>query len=567
MTITEATDNDIKYELLGSRSNGNLSLNYAMIENNYYLTKTAINSNIVKPSSDTTTETGSDKPKKVTAGSQLLVRCYHKYGCFSIAEPFLSIYRPINLFPISPDLLNVEFLLKTRKNMERSKKIVNKNDGTYDLLDFSPKNDLKIIIHGYLENGFQSWIKDMSIELLTKSDFNVICIDWIIGATPPYTQAVANARLVGAIIAHFIKDIQRQYPDYLSSKIHLIGHSLGAHIAGYVGKRIPGIARITGLDPAEPYFQNTDPRVRLDKSDALFVDVIHTDASSIITGGFGMSQGCGHIDFYPNGGLKQPGCSETSLKTVIDSIGKERNVIHGIRKFIGCNHIRAFLLFTESINTDCPFMAYQCSSYEEFASGLCTKGKNSCLSLSRQSLDNNSYDNTSTSIDCFHYLQMGFNAYNSWVQLNNYINSKPLLMKELGVNKGHEDTGHKFFLQTSHRTPYCFLHYHIQLTFKSDINTHFQEKGRLFVQLFGTKGSTQVIDATKDTPLSDKVEYIISASDIGTVIRVEIQLKYSPSLVINPLRWRLSDSNDSNQLYLNKLIVVNLENGYKYGMI
>lgn len=28
--------------------------------------------------------------------------------------------------------------------------------------------------------------------------------------------------------------------------IHMIGHSLGAHIAGYVGASLPGIARITG---------------------------------------------------------------------------------------------------------------------------------------------------------------------------------------------------------------------------------------------------------------------------------------------------------------------------------
>jgi hypothetical protein len=44
-----------------------------------------------------------------------------------------------------------------------------------------------------------------------------------------------------------------------------------------------------------------------------------------------MSQGCGHIDFYPNGGTKQPGCNEGAFKSVIDSIGKERNVIHGIQ--------------------------------------------------------------------------------------------------------------------------------------------------------------------------------------------------------------------------------------------
>ena len=48
----------------------------------------------------------------------------------------------------------------------------------------------------------------MSLELLSKNDYNIISIDWMIGATPPYTQAVANARLVGAIVAHFFKSIQ-----------------------------------------------------------------------------------------------------------------------------------------------------------------------------------------------------------------------------------------------------------------------------------------------------------------------------------------------------------------------
>ena len=34
---------------------------------------------------------------------------------------------------------------------------------------------------------------------------------------------------------------------------------------------------LLGLDPAKPYFEGTNPRCRLDKNDAQFVDVIHTD--------------------------------------------------------------------------------------------------------------------------------------------------------------------------------------------------------------------------------------------------------------------------------------------------
>lgn len=59
----------------------------------------------------------------------------------------------------------------------------------------------------------------------------------------------------------------------------------------------------TGLDPAGPLFSATDPAVRLDPTDAQFVDVIHTDANR-----WGTFQALGHIDFYPNGGLDQLGC-------------------------------------------------------------------------------------------------------------------------------------------------------------------------------------------------------------------------------------------------------------------
>ena len=39
---------------------------------------------------------------------------------------------------------------------------------------------------------------------------------------------------------------------------------------------------LSGLDPAEPCFQGLPEEVRLDPSDALFVDVIHTDSAPII---------------------------------------------------------------------------------------------------------------------------------------------------------------------------------------------------------------------------------------------------------------------------------------------
>lgn len=63
--------------------------------------------------------------------------------------------------------------------------------------------------------------------------------------------------------------------------IHMVGHSLGAHICGRVASEFKKlntkweIKRITGLDPAQPCFVNA--AYSLDQSDAPFIDIIHTN--------------------------------------------------------------------------------------------------------------------------------------------------------------------------------------------------------------------------------------------------------------------------------------------------
>lgn len=74
----------------------------------------------------------------------------------------------------------------------------------------------------------------------------------------------------------------------------------------------------TGLDPAGPLFESQDPRARLDSSDATFVDVIHSNGENLILGGLGSWQPMGHVDFYPNGGRMQKGCSNLFIGAVTD---------------------------------------------------------------------------------------------------------------------------------------------------------------------------------------------------------------------------------------------------------
>lgn len=71
------------------------------------------------------------------------------------------------------------------------------------------------------------------------------------------------------------------YGSRMNINFYFIGHSLGAHIAGQAARLLnkAGIVvqRITGLDPAYPCFENNS-MLRLNRNDARFVDVIHTNS-------------------------------------------------------------------------------------------------------------------------------------------------------------------------------------------------------------------------------------------------------------------------------------------------
>lgn len=153
-------------------------------------------------------------------------------------------------------------------------------------------------------------------------------------------------------MAAVIKHLQRNGLDL--SRLLIVGHSLGAHIAGMAGKKMYGdrkIGIIIGLDPASPLFSSTDPKSRLARTDARYVQVIHTNG-----GVYGMEQPIGHADFYVNGGKQQPGCVIANLVIMFD----------------GCNHKRAREYYLESLISGMTYISLQCASYEEIREGECT---------------------------------------------------------------------------------------------------------------------------------------------------------------------------------------------------
>ncbi|GIY78533.1 pancreatic triacylglycerol lipase [Caerostris darwini] len=294
-------------------------------------------------------------------------KCVEDLGCFYNGPPFHhAINRPISLPPTGNP--KVKFLLYTPSNptepYDQEITLESLQNSTFD-----PDLETKFIIHGFLSDLDHEDIRfEMRDALLRLDQFNVFIVDWTAHNGLPYAQAVANTRVVGAVVAKMVNFLINE-TGITPQSVHLIGHSLGAHTAGYAGQRILNLGRISGLDPAGPYFQDTDYEVRLDRDDALFVDVIHTDGAEFVLGGLGINDPIGHMDFYPNGGHRQLGCFYSSSKENI--VGKAVNFTTDWVQN-GCDHGRANKYFLESIdNRECKFLAVHCSRYTDYESGMC----------------------------------------------------------------------------------------------------------------------------------------------------------------------------------------------------
>ncbi|XP_027437928.1 lipase member H isoform X4 [Zalophus californianus] len=169
--------------------------------------------------------------------------------------------------------LNVKLMLYTRRNWTCAQVI---NSTVLGNLNVTKKTTF--IVHGFRPTGSAPvWMEDLVQGLLYVEDMNVVVVDWNRGATTViYNHASSKTKKVAIVLKGFIDQMLVQGASL--DDIYMIGVSLGAHIAGFVGKMYNGqLGRITGLDPAGPLFNGRPPEDRLDPGDAQFVDVIHSD--------------------------------------------------------------------------------------------------------------------------------------------------------------------------------------------------------------------------------------------------------------------------------------------------
>lgn len=236
---------------------------------------------------------------------------------------------------------------------------------------FDTRAPVKIICHGFLSNyrkGPGKSIAPMYLQHIY--NVNVIVIDWS-SLSGIFLKSISRNNLKENIYfppARYTETVGRATAamvDFLVGRgvsmrnIHLIGHSLGAHAMGWAGRSVKSgrVPRITALDAASPCFETKltsscfdGNYVSVSKDDADFVDAIHTHARF-----YGYTRPIGHVDFYPNGGFAQPGCT--------------------LLQFGTCSHSRSIDLFAESINPSSRLVGQKCSDWETFAKKKCSSNE------------------------------------------------------------------------------------------------------------------------------------------------------------------------------------------------
>ncbi|XP_072820546.1 phospholipase A1 member A isoform X3 [Vicugna pacos] len=215
--------------------------------------------------------------------------------------------------------LRVQFLLFTTSDPSCGQLVEESSD--IQNTGFNATLETKLVIHGFRALGTKpSWIDKFIGTLLQATDANVVAVDWVYGSTGVYFSAVENVIKLGLEISRFLSKLLAL--GVSQSSVHIIGVSLGAHVAGMVGHFYKGqLGRITGLDPAGPEYTRASLEERLDAGDALFVEAIHTDTDSY--------------------------------------------------SYLICDHMRAVHLYISALENSCPLMAFPCTSYKAFLAGHC----------------------------------------------------------------------------------------------------------------------------------------------------------------------------------------------------
>lgn len=292
---------------------------------------------------------------------------------------------------------------------------------------FEPNKKTVVIIHGFTQSYPETvWLRKTRALFETNAFVgrqNLIIMDYGRASHQSYAQVAAMASGMGSFLANFLMKLFQLGADPMS--IHLIGHSLGAHIAGFAGKKLrPKVGRITALDAAGPCFGkilSNPPMDRLGPEDAFEVDAYHYDDDFL-----GLPGQHGQFDIYVNGGASQPGCSD-NMNTMFQAL---ITMVFRRKKVLSESHTRSTEVATVRLTQlSCQQVAYECRDYQAFQMGECAK----CDDANGQ---------------CF---LMGFDYQYAEIGEIPLRTSRP---------------GKKLYISTGHQEPYCLQHYQVLVKFE-----------------------------------------------------------------------------------------------------
>lgn len=141
--------------------------------------------------------------------------------------------------------LNAYYLF-TRDNKDNPDHLLYGKEETFRLSKFKKDRPINIVSHGWWSSSQAEISIIIVAALLEKEDVNVIALDWREIADLSYSTAVEAVPSVGEYLGKFIIWLLEVTGSSVHN-VHLIGHSLGAHVVGVAGAALNGtLARVTG---------------------------------------------------------------------------------------------------------------------------------------------------------------------------------------------------------------------------------------------------------------------------------------------------------------------------------
>lgn len=191
------------------------------------------------------------------------------YKCVEFTEDYCAKLVETDDPPVEPEWFDAKtethFYLYTRRTPKHQEILLNDLGSLRDSF-FDDNKETVLIIHGYTNDYTSPVNRKLTKAYLITRDVNVIVVDWGAGCRKwtPYNFAARRTAEVGEIVAEFLHFIHNFM---LNSKITIVGHSLGAHAAGFAGKSVATrydmkIATIVGLDPGR--FRLTQVSTKMD---------------------------------------------------------------------------------------------------------------------------------------------------------------------------------------------------------------------------------------------------------------------------------------------------------------